>query len=68
MKNAERQVYFYSFIFVETEAHMKYCMTDGFETRSGALSAVPLSAVRISAPISTASDTLIAIIISQTAR
>ena len=47
---------------------MKYCMTDGFETRSGALSAVPLSAVRISAPISTASDALIAIIISQTAR
>ena len=47
---------------------MKYCMTDGFETRSGAFSAVPFSSVRISAPISIASDALIAIIISQTAR
>lgn len=47
---------------------MNFFMTDGFETRSGVFSAVPLSAVRISAPISTASDALIAIIISQTAR
>ena len=53
---------------METEVHMNFCTTDGSETRSGAFSAVPLSAVRISAPISIASDALIAIIISQTAR
>ena len=47
---------------------MKLCTTAGFETRSGAFSTAPLSAVRIFAPISTASDALIAIIISQTAR
>ena len=49
---------------------MKLCTTAGFETRSGAFSAAPLSAVRIPAPISIsiASDALIAIIISQTAR
>ena len=47
---------------------MKLYTTADFETRSGTFSAVPLSAVRISAPISTASDALIAIIISQTAR
>ena len=53
---------------MEPEAGMNFHTTDGLETRSGAFSAVPLSAVRISAPISIASDTLIAIIISQTAR
>ena len=47
---------------------MKLYETADFETRSGAFSAAPLAAVRISAPISTASDALIAIIISQTAR
>ena len=47
---------------------MKFYLTDGFETRSGVSSAVQLAAVRISASIPTASDALIAIIISQTAR
>ena len=68
LKIAERQVYFYSFIFVENEADMNFYTTDSLETRSGAFSAVSLSSVRISAPISIASDALIAIIISQTAR
>ena len=53
---------------METEADMYFHTTDGSETRSGAFSAVPISSVRIFAPISIASDALIAIIISQTAR
>ena len=47
---------------------MKFHMTDGFEAHSGMVPAVPLSAVRIPAPIDTTSDALIAIIISQAAR
>ena len=47
---------------------MMFRMTDRFDARSGKFSAVPLAAVRISAPINTTSDALIAIIISQAAR
>lgn len=47
---------------------MNFYTTDRLESHSGDFSAVPLSSVRISAPISIASDALIAIIISQTAR
>ena len=48
---------------------MTFRMTDRFDTRSGDSSAVPLSAVRMIAPVRRiASDALIAIIISQAAR
>ena len=47
---------------------MAYRTTDTFEAHSGAFSAVPFISVRIPAPIGIASDALIAIIISQTAR
>ena len=47
---------------------MKFRMTDCFDAHSGMFSAVPLSAVRISAPICTTSDAIIDIIITQAAR
>ena len=47
---------------------MTFRRTDVFEAHNGASPAVPLTAVRISAPICIASDALIAIIISPTAR
>ena len=47
---------------------MAFRTTDSFEAHSGAFSTVPLVSVRIPAPICIASDALIAIIISQTAR
>ena len=47
---------------------MTFRRTDVFETHNGAFPAVPFSAVRIPASICTASDALIAIIISQAAR
>ncbi len=47
---------------------MMFRMTDRFDAHSGKDSAVPFAVVRISAPIDTTSDALIAIIISQAAR
>lgn len=46
---------------------MMFHTTDGFQTHSGAFSAVPLSSVRI-ASIRIASDAIISIIITQAAR
>ena len=70
LKKPEDEVYF---IFIPSffrgnRGNMKFRMTDGFDAHSGKFSAVPLAAVRISAPINTTSDALIAIIISQAAR
>ena len=47
---------------------MSFHRTDIFEAHNGAFSAVQSAAVLIPAPIRIASDALIAIIISQTAR
>jgi len=47
---------------------MAFRKTDCFEAHSGAFSTVPFVSVRIPAPVCIASDALIAIIISQTAR
>ena len=47
---------------------MMFHTTDGFDTHSGAFSAVPLSAVRDIASIRIASDAIISIIITQAAR
>ena len=69
LKKRKNGLYFYPFFyFVEIEAEMKFYMTDGFDSHSGMVSAVPLSSFRIPAPIDTTSDALIAIIISQAAR
>ena len=47
---------------------MMFHMTDGFDTHSGAFSAVPLSAARDIASIRIAPDAFIGIIITQAAR
>ena len=46
---------------------MTFCMTDRHEQRAGAFSAVPFASVRI-APIHTAFDAIIGIIICKAAR
>ena len=47
---------------------MAFHTTDCLEAHNGAFPAVQFASVRIPAPVSIASDALIAIIISQTAR
>ena len=67
-KMEKRAIFSLHNFFSQTGADMTFRRTDVFEAHNGAFPAVLSAAVRIPAPICIASDALIAIIISQTAR